>query len=116
MNFANFLKYDTFNARAIAEDELITLGGTVLNLSGLWGGERQPKHWLDRVADTKEKLASKQSLHMVHGLDVGRSIIAVHDRFPKAAGQRWVRLKTCQIQLPVDLLLRITDAYRSYGL
>jgi hypothetical protein len=88
----NNTKYDTSNTRAIAEDELIALGGCVLNLSGLWGGARQVKHWLDRVADTKEKLASKQSLHMVHGLDVARSIVAVHQQFSKATGQRWVRL------------------------
>jgi hypothetical protein len=74
----------------------MSLGGTVLNLSGLWGGARQPKHWLDRVADTKEKLASKQSLHMVHGLDVARSIIAVHERFHKTVSQRWVSFKFSQ--------------------
>jgi hypothetical protein len=93
---ANLAKYDASNARAIAEDELISLGGCVLNLSGLWGGDRQPIHWIDRVADTKEKLASKKSLHMVHGLDVARSVIAVHQRFTKAAGQRWVRHDSVQ--------------------
>ena len=47
--------------------ELLALNGeggskirtTVLNLSGLWGGERHPRHWVGRVADTKERLADK---------------------------------------------------------
>jgi hypothetical protein len=30
--------------RAIAEDELRDLGGCVLNLAGLYGGERDPKN------------------------------------------------------------------------
>jgi hypothetical protein len=83
-------KYDKSNARAIAEDELLQLGGCVLNLSGLWGGERKPIHWIDRVASTKEKLAEKKSLHMVHGQDVARGIIAVHQKFHEAKGQRFV--------------------------
>lgn len=84
------VKYNTSDARAIAEDELISLGGCVMNLSGLWGGARQTKNWLDRVASTKEQLKAKTSLHMIHGLDVARSILAVHQNFSKAAGQRWV--------------------------
>lgn len=83
-------KYNTTNDRAIAEDELRKLGGCVLNLSGLWGGERQPRHWIDRVAPTKEKLKEKTSLHMIHGTDVARAIIAVHQKFKFAAGQRFV--------------------------
>lgn len=87
-------QYDTSNARAEAEDELISMGGSVLNLSGLWGGARHPKNWIDRVATTKEQLASKTSLHLIHGLDVARSIIAVHQNFAKAKGQRWVCFKS----------------------
>ncbi|KAF4631888.1 hypothetical protein G7Y89_g6240 [Cudoniella acicularis] len=83
-------KYDKLNSRAIAEDELLSLGGCVLNLSGLWGGARQPKHWIDRIASTKEQLKSKTSLHMIHGLDVARAIIAVHRNFNHAAKQRWM--------------------------
>lgn len=30
------------------------------------------------------------SLHMIHGLDVSRAIIAIHTNFPKAVGQRWL--------------------------
>ena len=83
-------KYDETNVRAIAEDELRGFGGCVLNLSGLWGGARQPKNWIDRVAATKEQLKDKTSLHMVHGLDVARGIIAVHQNFDQAKGERFV--------------------------
>jgi hypothetical protein len=85
--------YDTKDERAMAEDELLKLGGTVLNLSGLWGGQRQVKHWVDRVAATKEQLEGKKSLHMVHGEDVARGIIGVHQRFEKAKGERFVSLQ-----------------------
>ena len=59
--------FDESNDRAKAEIEFLDLNKesstaiktTVLNLSGLWGGERHPKHWVERVADTKEKLANK---------------------------------------------------------
>jgi hypothetical protein len=83
--------YDRSNTRAVAEDELLALGGCVLNLSGLWGGSRQPKNWIDRVASTKEKLSEKFSLHMIHGHDVARAVVAVHRQFDRAAGQRFVR-------------------------
>ncbi|KAH8652670.1 hypothetical protein BGZ60DRAFT_420006 [Tricladium varicosporioides] len=83
-------EYNKTDTRAIAEDEFLSLGGCVLNLSGLWGGERQAKHWLDRVAATKEQLKNKKSLHMVHGLDVARGILAVHRNFKDAAKQRWM--------------------------
>lgn len=83
-------RYDKSNARAIAEDELLQLGGCVLNLSGLWGGARQPRNWIDRVASTKEKLKEKTSLHLIHGHDVARAIVAVHRNFSRAMGQRFV--------------------------
>ncbi|KAK4546742.1 hypothetical protein LTR36_001474 [Oleoguttula mirabilis] len=82
--------YDTTNSRAIAEDELIKLGGCVLNLAGLWGGERDPKNWVDRVAKTKDDVKSKKSLHMVHGLDVARAVLAVTGDWQSAKGQRWM--------------------------
>lgn len=84
------------DARAVAEDELLGLGGCVLDLAGLWGGPRDPRHWADRVATTKEAVRAKTSLHMVHGLDVARVIAAVvrkggrgeWDRVGR--GQRWM--------------------------
>ena len=83
-------KYDRENARAIAEDELLEMGGCVLNLSGLWGGSRDPREWVKRVATTKDQLRDKASLHMVHGQDVARAIYALHKNYtPK---ERWVSL------------------------
>lgn len=82
--------YNTDSPRAIAEDELLRLGGCVLNLAGLWGGERQPKNWVGRVAKSKEDVKGKKSLHMIHGHDVARAILAVLKQWDTAKGQRWM--------------------------
>ncbi|KAF2721958.1 hypothetical protein K431DRAFT_267546 [Polychaeton citri CBS 116435] len=84
--------YNKESPRAIAEDELLDLGGCVLNLAGLWGGERNPKNWADRVAKTKEDVKGKKSLHMVHGVDVARAVLAVvgSEWGSMAKGQRWM--------------------------
>lgn len=82
--------YDNSKPRAVAEDELLSLGGCVLNLAGLWGGTRQPRDWVDRVAPTKDKVREKTSLHMIHGQDVSRAVVAVHDDFELGKGQRWM--------------------------
>jgi len=82
------------NARAAAEEELLALSPgtptTVLNLAGLWGGVRQAKRVIGRVAPTKEALKNRGSLHMIHGEDVSRAILAIHDDFDKATGERWL--------------------------
>ena len=73
--------YDKTNDRAVAEDELLECmrnRACVLNLVGLYGGQRQLRHWLPRVARTKEDAAGKGALHMIHGRDVSRAIIAAH--------------------------------------
>ena len=65
----------------IAEDELLACMGAracVLNLAGLYGGQRQLRHWLPRVARSKEDAAAKGAVHMIHGRDVSRAIIAAH--------------------------------------
>lgn len=62
----------------------------MLNLAGLWGGERDPKNWVDRVANTKEEVKSKKSLHLVHGLDVARAVIAVMGNWYSSKSQRWM--------------------------
>ncbi|GAA6052936.1 hypothetical protein JCM3770_006742 [Rhodotorula araucariae] len=92
--------YDRNNARAMAEDELLSLHSetVVLNLVGLWGGTRNPSNWITRIAPTPAALEAKGSLHLVHGLDVARAIVAVHlaPSLPSSApsvagtGQRWV--------------------------
>ncbi|KAK4132675.1 hypothetical protein BT67DRAFT_406174 [Trichocladium antarcticum] len=95
--------HSTSTPRAVAEDELLALGGCVLNLAGLWGGARNPRHWVGRVAATKEAVRAKTSLHLVHGVDVARAVVAVVDdgadegllqgegRWERAGrGQRWM--------------------------
>lgn len=82
--------YDVENKRAIAEDELLKLGGCVLNLAGLHGGERDARTWVDRVAKTKEEVRSKKSLHMIHGVDVARAIVAVTENWHSSRGQRYM--------------------------
>ena len=103
---------DPSNERGIAEDELISMGGCVLNLAGLYGAARQPGNWISRVAKTKEQLAGKGALHLIHGVDVARAIVEVvrynatgqsnevHDTSkgasesistdPKVFGRRWI--------------------------
>ncbi|KAJ7196771.1 hypothetical protein GGX14DRAFT_375729 [Mycena pura] len=85
----------TLTGRAKAEVELLALSPsvaptTVLNLAGLWGGQRVVRNWLSRIAPTKDALKSKGSLHLIHGFDLARVILAVHGSFSKAAGQRWL--------------------------
>lgn len=82
--------YNKTSERAIAEDELLSIGGSVLNLAGLWGGQRQPKTWVGRVAGTKEQVEGKKSLHLVHGEDVSRAVLAIFDKWEQARGQRWM--------------------------
>lgn len=80
--------YDKDDARAIAEDELLGLEGCVLNLAGLYGGERNPQNWVLRVARTKAEVKAKKVVHLIHGRDVARGIIAVHGHF--TSGKRWL--------------------------
>ncbi|GAA5914801.1 hypothetical protein JCM6882_007277 [Rhodosporidiobolus microsporus] len=72
--------YDTSNARAVAEDELLGMHEEmyVLNLAGLWGGTRIPTNWIPKIAPTYEALEAKGSLHLIHGEDVARAVVAVH--------------------------------------
>lgn len=79
--------YDQANLRAQAEDELLRLRGCVLNLAGLWGGKRDPRHWIEKVGGSKEKVAEKKSLHMVHGLDVARGILGVLEAWDRDGGE-----------------------------
>lgn len=84
--------YDKSDRRAVAEDELRSLGGCVLNLSGLWGNARQPRDFVSRVAGSKEQLAGKGSLHMIHGQDVARAVLAVAADWPGPS--RWMLTDT----------------------
>ncbi|EAA30026.1 hypothetical protein GE21DRAFT_9825 [Neurospora crassa] len=72
--------YLTTDPRAIAEDELLAssvVDGMVLALSGLWGGTRDPRNWVSRVAFSKEAMRHKTSLHMIHGLDIARAVFKI---------------------------------------
>ncbi|KAL1601147.1 hypothetical protein SLS59_005299 [Nothophoma quercina] len=80
--------YDKEDTRAIAEDELLGEHGCVLNLSGLYGGERVPSKWLPRLAKSKDDVRKRGAVHFVHGEDVARAIIATHRKF--TPGKRWI--------------------------
>lgn len=82
--------YDSSNKRAIAEDQLLHLGGCVLNLAGLHGGERDARSWVDRVAKTKDEVKNKKSLHLIHGVDVARAILAVTGNWYSSRSQRYM--------------------------
>ncbi|KAJ1646749.1 hypothetical protein J3B02_001617 [Coemansia erecta] len=78
--------------RVEAEELIIkTFNGHVLNLVGLWGGERVPEKW-SRFYTEKEKLRNRlkdRSLHLVHGADTARAILAVIKK-PDPKGGRWL--------------------------
>ncbi|KAK4122033.1 hypothetical protein N657DRAFT_647555 [Parathielavia appendiculata] len=81
--------------RSAAEDELLSLGGCVLNLSGLWGGSRTVRNWAKRVAPTKEAVRTKKSLHLIHGADIARVVVAIlnggDEMWERSGrGQRWM--------------------------
>jgi hypothetical protein len=69
------------------EEKIISFGGCVLNLAGLWGANRHPKNWIPRVANSKESLEQKDSLHLIHGLDVARLTLKVAQQFTHG---RWL--------------------------
>ncbi|ORZ09623.1 hypothetical protein BCR42DRAFT_423803 [Absidia repens] len=80
------------NNRIPSEEVVLERNGTVLHLAGLWGAQRQPKNWVSRFA-IEEKLKGKllvRQLHLIHGKDVARAVLATHTGFQKAAGQRWI--------------------------
>lgn len=80
--------YDKSDQRGVAEDELMYLNGCVLDLAGLYGGQRVPRKWLPRLATTKEAVRERGAVHFVHGEDVARAIIATHKKF--TPGKRWI--------------------------
>ncbi|TIC19108.1 hypothetical protein E3Q13_01460 [Wallemia mellicola] len=85
-----FTPPDITNERCIAEQEMLSLSTQerptcVLNLAGLYGQERKPSNFLKRVQD---KLETKGSVHFVHGVDVSRAILLLHEAF--TPGQRWL--------------------------
>ncbi|KAL9021712.1 MAG: hypothetical protein Q9185_001076 [Variospora sp. 1 TL-2023] len=84
---------DGENPRAVAEEELLSVLGEracVLNLAGLWGGERDPKNWVERVAKCKADVRGKGALHLVHGEDVARGVVGVMGNWEGVGGGRWI--------------------------
>ncbi|KAI0146852.1 hypothetical protein GGR57DRAFT_506295 [Xylariaceae sp. FL1272] len=81
--------YDQQNPRAIAEDELMAqASASVLSLAGLYGAARQPRDWVSRVVKSKADLKAKGALHVIHGDDVARAVVALHRNF--TPGKRWL--------------------------
>ncbi|TIA87446.1 hypothetical protein E3P99_03153 [Wallemia hederae] len=85
-----FTAPDSSNPRYQAEEELLKLSSdssptAILNLAGLYGQQRKPSNFLIRV---QESLEQKGSVHFVHGVDVARAIILMHEKF--TPGQRWI--------------------------
>ncbi|KAI0466944.1 hypothetical protein F4859DRAFT_281800 [Xylaria cf. heliscus] len=81
--------YDATNPRAVAEDELMRCAdASVLSLAGLYGADRQPRNWVRRVVKCKADLRAKGALHVIHGADVARAILALHRNFTPM--KRWI--------------------------
>lgn len=132
--------------RSLSEDAVLAATARraiILNLAGLYGGStRHPINWLSKVAGSQEKLAAKASLHLVHGDDVARAVIAVwqsvannnngsgtHPSPASLWGRRWIvtdgrvydwwQLAT---QLPTPATTRkqyeewVTDLRKEYGI
>ncbi|KXT06116.1 hypothetical protein AC578_1329 [Pseudocercospora eumusae] len=77
--------------RALAENALLSHHHTVLSLSGLWDEKtRNPQTWIPRIANTKAEIKEKKSLHLVHGVDVARGVVAVMGNWGAARGERWM--------------------------
>lgn len=95
---------DLTNARAAAEQRLLDITAAhslhrkgapvgraaILNLAGLYGGQRQPRNFASRIGATKEMLALKGSVHFVHGQDVARAILLLHQSKSVGWGHRWI--------------------------
>ena len=85
--------FDDENPRAAAEQRLLDIAGSraaVLNLAGLYGGQRQPRNFASRVGASKELLGLKGSVHFVHGKDVAKAILLLHQSREAGWGRRWI--------------------------
>ncbi|KAL2403091.1 hypothetical protein ABEF93_007250 [Exophiala dermatitidis] len=87
---------DESNPRGVAERELIQVAnGCILNLAGLYGANRNPRNWVSRVAKTKDQLAAKGAVHLIHGDDVARAVVGVvikdqEQECSSLFGRRWI--------------------------
>ncbi len=62
----------------------------MLELAGLYGGERRPREWVGRVMRGKEVVRGKGALHLVHGNDVARGVVGCLRRWERVGGRRWI--------------------------
>ena len=86
---------DASNARGQVEERLLATKGlqsAVLNLAGLYGGERKPMNFILKAAPTRDALQQKNALHLVHGEDVSRAIIEMwkQRKDDRLWGRRWI--------------------------
>ena len=84
---------DPENARGQAEAWLLAnqQPSIVLNLAGLYGGERKPINFILKAAPTLEALEVKSSLHLIHGDDVAAAILHCHESSDDTLwGMRWI--------------------------
>lgn len=95
---------DLSNPRAEAEEALLSLSytsssststpttpiATVLNLCGLYGPTRIPRNWISRVASSRTAAKAKSSLHLIHGDDVARAVVATMEKWESVKGRRWI--------------------------
>ncbi|OZJ05980.1 hypothetical protein BZG36_01219 [Bifiguratus adelaidae] len=81
--------------RHLGERAIARHKGIILHLAGLWGNQRQPRNWIPRFPDEvkiKPKLLpGNRSLHLIHGHDVARAIVGMHQYFPiNDPNRRWI--------------------------
>lgn len=86
---------DSSNARGQVEEQLLATKGlqsAVMNLAGLYGGERKPMNFILKAAPTKDALQQRNTLHLVHGEDVSRAIIEMWQqrKNDRLWGRRWI--------------------------
>lgn len=88
--------------RAVSEQRLLELSKhdnrirakpiptAVLLLCGLWGHGRSVRNFISRLPGDKDVFRNLGSVHLVHGRDVGRAVLALHGDFDAAEGKRWI--------------------------
>ncbi|KAJ3129476.1 hypothetical protein HK098_001243 [Nowakowskiella sp. JEL0407] len=76
----------------------VKLNTSVIHLAGLYDNKiRKPLDWVKRI-DSKNKLAEKSTLHLIHGWDIARVILRIHGLWTSStseantfeSGQRWI--------------------------
>ena len=74
--------------RINSEEVMLKRGASVLHLAGLWDQVRDPRGWVGRIAQSKNDLSLKNSLHLIHGLDVAKAVVFGFKKF--TSKKRWI--------------------------